>query len=208
MKEVMIATRNKGKVAEFEQFFANKGVHVRSLFDAEEIPDIVEDGATFEANAIKKAVTVQEALGITVISDDSGLEVDALDGAPGIYSARYAGLEEKGDEANNAKLLQELKGIEGKARSARFVCVLAAAFPSGVVKTVRGTVEGHIADSLSGTEGFGYDPLFILEGEERTMAHLTRAEKNEKSHRADALKQMDALWGEWLLEHKEEEKRQ
>ncbi|AOM82324.1 XTP/dITP diphosphatase [Salisediminibacterium beveridgei] len=206
MKEVMIATRNQGKVSEFEQFFHERGIQVKSLLDTTEIPDIVEDGLTFEANAIKKAVTVAEALGITVISDDSGLEVDALDGEPGIYSARYAGDEKNNDDANNQKLLKALEGKAEEQRTARFVCVLAAAFPSGVIKTVRGTAEGRIAETLSGTEGFGYDPLFILKGEERTMAHLTRAEKNQRSHRADALRQLEGLWDEWVLEHEEEAK--
>lgn len=203
MKEVMIATKNQGKVSEFEQFFGERDIQVKSLLDTAEIPDIVEDGLTFEANAIKKAVTVAEALGITVISDDSGLEVDALNGEPGIYSARYAGMDSN-DEANNLKLLDALTDVPAKKRTARFVCVLAAAFPSGVTKTVRGTAEGRIAEALSGTEGFGYDPLFILENEERTMAHLTRAEKNQRSHRADALRQLEDLWDEWVREHEEE----
>lgn len=205
MKEVMIATRNQGKVAEFEQFFGEKGIQVKSLLDTTEIPDIVEDGATFEANAIKKAVTVADALGMAVISDDSGLVVDALNGEPGIYSARYADGEEKDDDANNRKLLDALQDVNAGQRKARFVCVLAAAFPSGVTKTVRGTVEGTIAETLSGTEGFGYDPLFILQGEERTMAHLTKAEKNQRSHRANALRQLEHLWDQWVNEHKEEE---
>lgn len=201
MKSVVIATNNSGKIAEFEQFFSARNTNVRSLKDFAELPEIVEDGATFEDNAVKKAWTLGRYLNQIVIADDSGLQVDALAGSPGIYSARYAG-PEKDDQANNQKLLTELKGAQN--RGAQFICVIAVYFPNGTVKTVRGSVEGEIAEELSGTEGFGYDPLFYYQPYKKTFAHLTKDEKNRISHRAKALEKMIEAWDTWLKEAENE----
>ncbi|SER91317.1 XTP/dITP diphosphatase [Salipaludibacillus aurantiacus] len=196
-KEIFIATQNKGKVAEFDAFFQKKGLKVKSLLDLEEEIDVVEDGDTFEENAIKKAKTISEIINRPVLADDSGLSVDALNGEPGIYSARYAGAE-KDDEANNKKLLKELEDVESKERSARFICVLAVCFPGGEVKTVTGECKGRITQQPQGSHGFGYDPLFYLPQLNKTMAELTREEKNKLSHRADALIQLNKLWDKWV----------
>ncbi|QKS71966.1 XTP/dITP diphosphatase [Paenalkalicoccus suaedae] len=196
-KEIFIASNNAGKIKEFRHFFAKKGVEVKSLADLPEEIDVVEDGDTFEANAIKKAKEIGERFNIAVLSDDSGLEVDALDGAPGIYSARYAG-EAKSDDANNAKLLDELADVKEGARSARFVCALAIYHPDKGVKTVRGTVEGEIGFEKHGDDGFGYDPLFYVPTEGKFMAELGRERKNEISHRANALHLLDQEWDKWF----------
>ncbi|MBU9721963.1 MULTISPECIES: XTP/dITP diphosphatase [Bacillaceae] len=193
MNQVFIATKNTGKVDEFAAFFSEKGIQVKSLLDIENPIDVVEDGSTFEANAIKKAETVGKHIGEVVIADDSGLEVDALNGAPGIYSARFAG-EDKSDEANNKKLLNELKDIPQENITARFVCVLAIYIPGETTKTIRGTCEGLIADEIRGEQGFGYDPLFYLPSLHKTMAQLTRGEKNKISHRANALMELAKAW--------------
>lgn len=196
-KEIFIATKNKGKISEFEAFFRQKGLTVKSLLDLTEDVDVVEDGKSFEENAIKKAETIGQLIGKPVLSDDSGLEVDALDGRPGIYSARYAGLQ-KSDEENNEKLLKEMSGIED--RQARFVCSLAIYFPGGKIKTVRGTCEGFISQKTQGEFGFGYDPLFYLPQFEKSMAQLEKHEKNEISHRANALKELADHWDYWVAE--------
>ncbi|WP_026690570.1 XTP/dITP diphosphatase [Alteribacter aurantiacus] len=197
MKKVLIATQNAGKVREFDAFFAKKGIQVTSLLDVEEPDDVVEDGVTFEDNAIKKAEAIGKSLGIPVIADDSGLEVDALDGAPGVYSARYAG-SEKNDEANNQKLLAELESVPEEERTARFVCALAVYLPGNQCHVVRGTCEGQIAMELQGENGFGYDPLFYVPKLGKMMAELSRDEKNEISHRANALKKLASEWDSLL----------
>ncbi|WP_096440666.1 XTP/dITP diphosphatase [Alteribacter populi] len=199
MREVIIATKNPGKVKEFQAFFEKRSIQVTSLLDVEELDDVVEDGETFEDNAIKKAETIGKALGKPVIADDSGLEVDALNGAPGVYSARYAG-NMKSDQANNEKLLRELKGVPGEERTARFVCVLAVYLPGTNSSVFRGTCEGKIAEEKKGEHGFGYDPLFYVPSKNKMMAELTREEKNEISHRANALTQLDNQWDS-LLNH-------
>jgi XTP/dITP diphosphohydrolase len=194
LREIFIASNNKGKIEEFRAFFSAKDIAVRSLQDLPEEIDVVEDGETFEANAEKKAQEIGRKFNIAVLADDSGLEVDALNGAPGIYSARYAGAE-KNDKANNEKLLQELAGEEG--RTARFVCALAVYDPERGIKTVRGTVEGEIGKKAHGTNGFGYDPLFYVTEKGCFMAELNREEKNVISHRARALRELDAEWQKW-----------
>ncbi|PYZ93673.1 non-canonical purine NTP pyrophosphatase [Salipaludibacillus keqinensis] len=199
-KEIFIATRNKGKIAEFKAFFQQKGLTVKSLLDLPEEIDVVEDGNTFEDNAMKKAETIGKRIGKAVLADDSGLEVDALNGKPGIFSARYAG-EAKSDEANNKKLLTELSGVPDKDRTARFVCALAIYFPTGKVKTVRGTCDGIISQTLEGDHGFGYDPLFYLPQLDKMMAELTKEEKNKLSHRANALVKLADYWEEWSKEN-------
>lgn len=194
---IIVATRNKGKVAEFSHAFVPFGKTVQSMFDYPDLPDVVEDGETFFDNAFKKAKTVGDALGLPVLADDSGLCVDALNGAPGVYSARYAG-EHGADDDNNRKLLEELEKLrlgedteQPLLSPARFVCVLVLYDPStGEYVKTEGTVEGWITSEPSGAGGFGYDPLFYLPDHEKTMAELTLEEKQAVSHRGDALRQL------------------
>lgn len=196
---LIVATRNQGKVKEFAHAFAALGVEVKSMYDYPELPDVVEDGATFAANAFKKAKVVGDALGLPVLADDSGLCVDALDGAPGVYSARYAG-EHGADEDNNEKLLGELEQLrlgedteQPLLSPARFVCVLVLYDPaSGDKLESEGHVEGWITSDPSGSGGFGYDPLFYLPTHEKTMAELSLEEKQEISHRGEALRKLVA----------------
>ncbi|WML45582.1 XTP/dITP diphosphatase [Neobacillus sp. PS3-40] len=192
MKEVIIATKNPGKAREFDHIFATRGIVVRTLLDYPEIVDIEETGQTFEENAILKAEAISKKLNKIVIGDDSGLIVDALDGRPGIYSARYAG-EKKSDKANIEKVLIELNNIPIDKRTARFYCALAVASPGKKTITVSGTCEGRILDEQKGTNGFGYDPVFYVVEKELTMAELSSDEKNKISHRANALKKLDAI---------------
>ncbi|WP_042204509.1 XTP/dITP diphosphatase [Paenibacillus camerounensis] len=192
---LIVATKNKGKVREFQHAFAPLGLTVKSMFDYPELPDVVEDGSTFAENALKKSKAVGEALGLPVLSDDSGLCVDALDGQPGVYSARYAG-EGAQDEENNLKLLSELERMkQGEdtgqplLSTARFVCALSLYDPAdGSELTAEGTVEGWITSEPAGAGGFGYDPLFYLSEYEKTMAELTLEEKQKISHRGTALR--------------------
>ncbi|MFD2705214.1 XTP/dITP diphosphatase [Salibacterium lacus] len=187
MRTVIIATKNENKVKEFRDMFGSEAA-VRSLLDVE-MDDIPETGETFEENAALKAEAIAAAYEVPVIADDSGLEIDALNGRPGVYSARYAG-EEKNDEANTAKVLQELEGMPEEKRSARFVCVIAAAAPGKETETFRGTCEGRIAPAKSGANGFGYDPVFYLPERGVSMAELPPEEKNKISHRFQALQKM------------------
>ena len=192
---LIVATKNKGKVREFEHAFAPLGLTVKSMYDYPDLPDVVEDGATFAENAFKKSKAVGDALGIPVLADDSGLCVDALDGQPGVYSARYAG-ENAGDEENNLKLLSELEKLkQGEdtgqplLSTARFICTLSLYDPSsGRELTAEGAVEGWITSEPAGGGGFGYDPLFYLAEYEKTMAELTLEEKQRISHRGTALR--------------------
>jgi XTP/dITP diphosphohydrolase len=190
MKEVVIATKNKGKAKEFENLFTSHGFIVKTLLDYPEIEDVEETGHTFEENAILKAEAVSKTLNRPVISDDSGLIVDALDGRPGIYSARYAG-EEKNDQANMDKVLEELKDVPEENRTARFYCALALAVPGQKTYTVNGTCEGEILKERRGTKGFGYDPIFYVLEKKCSMAELSSEEKNAISHRANALKKLE-----------------
>jgi XTP/dITP diphosphohydrolase len=196
---IVVATKNPGKVREFAHAFGKLGMKVVSMFDYPDLPDIVEDGSTFAENARKKARTVAEALGLPALADDSGLEVEALGGDPGVYSARYAG-PGADDARNNAKLLEELAKITDRLTlqqledgtkllsDARFVCALALYDPFGGVFTeAEGYVSGRIADKPSGERGFGYDPLFWLPAYGKTMARLTTEEKQAISHRGEAL---------------------
>lgn len=191
MNEVIIATKNVGKAKEFAELFAHKNVHVQTLLDYPEIVDVEETGTTFEENAIMKAETIAHLLGKIVIADDSGLIIDALNGQPGIYSARYAG-EEKDDEKNIDKVLHELEGVDDRDRTARFYCALAVATPNKQILTVHGTCEGKILRERKGTNGFGYDPIFFVKEKGKTMAELSSEEKNKISHRANALKKLAA----------------
>ncbi len=192
MKEILIATTNKGKVADFKTLLTPLGISVKSLLDYKDLIDIEETGATFTENAILKAEAMSKHFNTNVIADDSGLAIDALQGRPGVYSARYAGVE-KNDQANMMKVLEELQGIPTNKRTARFHCVLALAIPNDVTKTVEGTCEGVIATSPIGDQGFGYDPIFFLPDIGKTMAQLSKEEKNQISHRANAFKQLIGL---------------
>ncbi|NCC52290.1 MAG: XTP/dITP diphosphatase [Spartobacteria bacterium] len=189
--KLVIATRNKHKLEEIRAIFTVPGLEIVSAFDYPDIPEVEEDGDTFEANAIKKALEIARATGCPALADDSGLEVEALDNRPGVYSARYAG--EPCDHArNNAKLLEELAGQSD--RRARFRCVIALALPDGQTRTVSGSVEGHIAPAPRGAQGFGYDPLFIPEGHTRTFAELGNDIKHTISHRGRALRKAMTAW--------------
>lgn len=193
MKDIIIATKNKGKAKDFESIFGPLGYQVKTLDDVASYMDVEETGSTFEENAILKAEALAAELQAYVIADDSGLEVDALDGEPGIYSARYAG-EAKDDEANMDKLLQILHGIDSEKRSARFVCAIAVAAPGKETKTFRGTCEGQIARERKGSFGFGYDPIFWLPEKQQMMAELTPEQKAEISHRGQAIQKLRAEW--------------
>ncbi|NBJ68697.1 MULTISPECIES: XTP/dITP diphosphatase [Clostridia] len=190
MKKIIIATKNKGKAKEFKALFAAYGLEAISLNELDNIPDIEETGTTFKENAALKAEQIASLLSLPVIADDSGLMIDALDGRPGVYSARYAG-EHKSDEANINKVLAELQSVPEEERTARFICVLAVAIPNSVTTYYTGYCHGKIAKAAVGNYGFGYDPIFIPDGYEQTMAQLTAGEKNVISHRWNAIKQLE-----------------
>lgn len=185
MKTLIIATKNKGKIAEFSDMLQDRW-DVKSLLDYD-IADIPENGITFEENAAAKAEAVASMFGCMAAADDSGLEVDALNQEPGVYSARYAG-PQKNDEENINKLLQELNDVPEEERTARFVCVIAVAVPGEKTITFRGSCDGVIHTVKEGANGFGYDPVFFLPSYNKTMAQLSSEQKNEISHRGKALK--------------------
>lgn len=188
MKQVVIATKNKGKAKDFEALFGPLGYKVVTMFDVAPDMEIEETGTTFEENAILKAETLAKALNTIVIADDSGLAVDALGGAPGVYSARYAG--DHDDEANMVKLLANLQGVADEKRTARFCCALAIAGPNFETTTVFGTCEGVIAHEKRGSNGFGYDPIFFVPSLDRVMAELSPEEKGAISHRGNAIRKL------------------
>ncbi len=188
-KQIVLATRNQGKVREFNRLFADLGWEAVSLDAFSDVPEVVEDGETFEANALKKARTISTYLGMAAVGDDSGLEVDALGGRPGVYSARYAG-ESATDEENWRKLLHELSGVPLEKRTARFRCALALVEPGHEPVMATGHCEGVIVHQPAGTNGFGYDPVFFLPQHMRTMAELSAEEKNRISHRAMAMRDL------------------
>ena len=185
MTELVLASGNKGKLAEFQRLLDGMDIQVKSMKDFPEIGEIVEDGATFAENALIKARAVCKAAGKPAMADDSGLMVDALDGAPGIFSARFAG-EQRSDADNNAKVLQLLEHVADENRTARFFCAIAIVLPDGREYTVEGTCEGTILRELQGEGGFGYDPLFYVADLGKTFAQLTMEEKNSISHRGNA----------------------
>lgn len=196
-KNIVIATGNEGKAKEFEALFAQKGYTIQTLNDFPELKEVEETGETFAENALLKAETVAKELNTTVLADDSGLKVDALGGQPGVYSARYAG-KEKDDAANNAKLLSELSELTEEERGAQFHCTLALAHPEKESLVIEGEVEGIIIGVPRGENGFGYDSLFYVPEEEKTMAELSSEEKNKISHRAVALKKLEDQFDEWM----------
>lgn len=197
MQEIIVATKNEGKIREMKAIFSEKGFQVKSLLDYPSIPDIEETGETFAENAKIKASEMATYFQKPVIADDSGLIVDALDGAPGVYSARFAG-EEKNDEKNNEKLLRELENVEESKRTARFYCAICLAFPDGKSYIFDGSCEGMIAKEPKGENGFGYDPLFYIPQLKKTMAQLSEAEKNQISHRAKAIEKLVQSWDEFF----------
>lgn len=188
MKQVVIATKNKGKAKDFEALFGPLGYEVVTMFEVAPDMEIEETGKTFEENAILKAETLSRELGKLVIADDSGLAVDALNGEPGVYSARYAG--DHDDEANIVKVLDKLQGVPDEKRTARFCCALAIAGPDVETTTVFGTCEGIILHEKRGTNGFGYDPIFFVPELDRAMAELTPEEKGAISHRGNAIRKL------------------
>jgi len=194
--KLLVATRNKHKLDEIRQIFALPGLTLVAADEVSGLPeDVVEDADTFEGNALKKARELCRASGLWTLADDSGLEVAALNNAPGVYSARYAG-EPCSYPANNAKLLRELKGVAD--RRARFRCVIALCSPDGREWTVEGRCPGRIIAEPLGANGFGYDPLFVPDGFEQTFAELNGAAKNRISHRGNALRRAAKEWRERL----------
>jgi XTP/dITP diphosphohydrolase len=183
--DIVLATRNRHKLDELSAMLEDLPVRILSLDDLGDMPVVEEDGATLRENAVKKAVAASAAAGLAALADDTGLEVEALDGAPGVRSARYAGPD--GDtNANNRKLLDELGGLPTDKRRAVFRCVIALCDTDGEVSTVEGVTEGTILTAPRGVEGFGYDPLFLPDGHERTYAEMSPGEKNAVSHRGKA----------------------
>ena len=195
--KLLIATRNRHKLEEIRQIFALPSLELVAADDVPGLPeDVVEDADTFEGNALKKARELCAASGLWTLADDSGLEVTALDNAPGVFSARYAG-EPCSYPANNAKLLHELAGVPD--RRARFRCAIALCTPDGRSWTVDGSCEGHIIQEPRGANGFGYDPLFVPDGYDKTFAELDGAVKNAISHRGRALQRAAEAWRELLV---------
>lgn len=192
MESVIIATKNQGKAKEFETLFLPRGFAVKTLLDYPELEDVEETGSNFEENAVLKAETISKLLGVRVIADDSGLEIDALEGRPGVYSARYAGAD-KDNQANIDKVLEQLLNVPENERTAKFCCALAMAEPGKETLTVFGSCEGRILQEQKGTNGFGYDPIFFVEREGKTMAELSAEEKNRISHRAEAIRKLDEI---------------
>lgn len=186
---VVLATTNQNKVKEFKQFVSDFPVEVKSLADFGPLPEAVEDGLTFDDNAYKKALHYAKVLGMPAIADDSGLVVEALSGAPGVHSARYAG-ETATDQQNCQKLLREMEGVTN--RKASFVCVLSIAVPSGPALTYEATCDGTILTEPRGRSGFGYDPLFYYEPLNKTFAEIGMEEKNKVSHRGKVLAELSS----------------
>ncbi len=188
-KKIVFATENAGKVKEIRMILADLGMEVLSMKEAGIRLDIEEDGTTYEENALIKARAVAAHTDAIVMADDSGLEVDALNKEPGVYSARYLG-EDTPYSIKNAEIIKRLEGLEGEQRSARFVCAIAAVFPDKSEVTTRATIEGQIGFEEKGTNGFGYDPIFYVPEFGKTTAELTEEEKNQVSHRGKALELM------------------
>ena len=192
IEEILLATRNPDKVRELAALLGDLGIRIRTLADFPAAPEVEEDGTTCEANAMKKAGEMASATGLPSVADDTGLEVDALNGRPGVFAARYAG-ESATYEDNCRKLLKELDGVPPARRTARFVTVAALAMPDGHCQVATGTLVGAIAEGCVGSGGFGYDPVFFVPELGRTLAELTADEKNRISHRAKAFRSMAEL---------------
>ena len=185
IKELLFASHNAGKIAEIKQMLAPFGINVKSALDMD-LPDVEETGVTFAENSLLKSQTIAKATGIPCIADDSGLCVDALNGAPGVYSARYA--PNRDFEKGMDKLLSEMAQSPNKSRAAHFSCVVSLAYPDGHYELFEGRVDGHIATKkMYGEEGFGYDPLFVPEGYDCSFAQMSHETKNSMSHRGRAM---------------------
>lgn len=191
-KRIIFATGNQKKMKEIREILADLDYEILSMKEAGVEMDIVEDGTTFEENALIKASAIAEVTGDLVLADDSGLEIDYFDKAPGVYSARYLGVDTP-YETKNRIILERMEGVEESKRTARFVCVIAAVFPDGTKKTVRGTIEGRIAYESKGENGFGYDPIFFLPEYGMTSAEISPEEKNRISHRGKALQKIKEM---------------
>lgn len=189
MNKLIFATSNEGKMREIREIMRDSGYEVLSLKEAGITADIEENGTTFEENAVIKARTIAELTNEMAMADDSGLEVDYLDKAPGIYSARFLG-EDTSYDVKNSYILEQLRNVPGQERSARFVCAIACVFPDGRQLVTRATIEGYIGSEMRGEHGFGYDPIFVVPEFGKTTAELTMEEKNQISHRAKALRAM------------------
>ena len=185
ISELVLATRNRDKVIELVALLGGLGITIHTLDEFPDAPDVVEDGDTCLANAVKKARAIAEFTGLPAVADDTGLEVDALGGRPGVYAARYAG-EGATYEDNCLKLLRELSGVPRERRTARFLTVAALALPSGKIQVAQGTLDGVIAEAAVGSSGFGYDPVFFIPELGMTLAQLASDQKNRVSHRAKA----------------------
>lgn len=184
IKEILFASHNEGKIAEVKQILLPLGINIKSALDME-LPDIEETGTTFAENSLLKSQTLAKKFGLPCIADDSGLCVDALDGAPGVFSARYA--PDRDFQKGMQKLLSEMEKSSIKSRSAHFSCVISLSFPDGKYELFEGIVNGKIADKPNGISGFGYDPIFIPEGYECSFAEMKKEDKNKISHRGRAL---------------------
>jgi XTP/dITP diphosphohydrolase len=196
-----MATRNAGKLREIQAILSPLGLKILSLRDFPDVPEIIEDGQTFEENAVKKAAVVARQTGRMAIADDSGLAVDALQGRPGVFSSRYAG-ENATDAERYQKLLKEMAGILQAARGAAFICAMAVASPEGKVEVVEGQCRGEIALAPRGSHGFGYDPVFYLPALDKTMAEVEPEAKNRISHRARALEKLKQVLPKFLKENR------
>jgi XTP/dITP diphosphohydrolase len=199
IRELVLATRNRHKREELAALLRDMGTTIRTLDEFPDAPDVVEDGETCEANAVKKARVIAEFTGLPAVADDTGLEVDALGGRPGVYAARYAG-EDATYEDNCRKLLRELMGVPRERRTARFLTVAAIAFPSDGIRVTRGMLDGVIAEEAIGTLGFGYDPVFLIPELGKTLAQMSADQKNSISHRAKAFAQAKDLLREMKFE--------
>ncbi len=195
-KALILATRNEGKIREFEALLKGFDIHLKSLNDFGPIPPVIEDGNTFEENAYKKAHFTAKVLGFPALADDSGIMVEALDGAPGVHSARYAS-DRATDEENCQKLLKAMEGVGN--RKAAFKCVIAIAVPRGPALLYEGGCDGEITAEPKGTEGFGYDPVFFYQPLEKTFAELSSEQKNKVSHRGKAMAELKKEFDRVLL---------
>lgn len=192
-RKIIFATGNENKMKEIRMILSDLGMPILSMKEAGICVDVVEDGSTFEENALKKATEIAKTVdNCIVLADDSGLEIDYLNKEPGIYSARYAGEDTSYDIKNNL-LLSRLEGVPDEKRTARFVCAIAAAFPDGTTDVVRGTIEGRIGYEIAGENGFGYDPIFYVPEYGCTTAQMSPEKKNQLSHRGNALREMKII---------------
>ena len=189
MKELLVATMNKGKLKEIRALLSGMPFRITSLADYPDLPAIVEDGVTFKSNALKKALTIARATGKLTMGEDSGLEIRVLDNRPGVYSARFSG-PRADDRKNNLKVLRLLRGVPAAQRQARYRCCIALADGNGVVGVVTGSCAGFIAERARGANGFGYDPLFLIPRYQKTFGELDPSVKSLLSHRAKALKKL------------------